>query len=521
MFMATYFNEEVNNLTLEQLRSKKQSLENISTDFINWAKEFENAKASGNEIPFPSQLFWNKLASAGLTTKRLEMDFRIGNLSMQRFVSYYDQVESLILKAISNLEGKKVEVVQAKAGYIEDRIQTLSIKELLESEKQVRAIYDKAFSSGSPDFKAIFRELEEKGLITREMAADFLKGDFQRTAGRAISGVISSLRREAEALGRDIEREKAAQRNSSILTRFLGSGQQASQDPRVKAAIRSEGIGAKRSPIGRFCDWFRKANIFKHIPLVKRLPEGVLRLLNIALKTGIFIVMGPASLWIAAAFALDAISGNRKRAYGSGGAEGKALGTGDDDSLKRGQPSGRTQSQGQELSREAAEKLRELRSNGQYLFIEQRLLGESDRARFDIGYFPDGRQMDAEQVDQLRTEGRVYDMNSGELYFGKPNELMYAISSDDAYYALKNIGAFDHCDCLQLSEGGKVFKQLDGDTVMFQMTQSPFDGIRIVASQDPAAARRQALRDRDKEQLSASLKRPFSPGQDIGPNQKR
>ena len=610
-----YFDEEVNTLTAEQLRSRQQSLHAIHSDYLAWANmrnEAQRQQASSGEkgpkINFPSSDFYDKLSRAGLVTRSTAILYTDGMLG-SRFASIYTELERMVQNAITNIEGKKIESVRAEKGYIEDRVRGMSLEELKETERAAQEIFSEAFQSEAPDYLKLFRSLEERGLITREMAADFQKGEFQRSAGRQTAAVISMIRREADALEKTAQKErvevvtapkgyvedrvrtmtleelKALEKEAQgvfdrvmgaervdyrslfrelegrgLITREMAADFQKSEfqrsvgrtmaglvgtvrreidtlertvqrereraqaaplidkilrragggdsDPRVRDTILKEGTGEKRSPVGKFCDW------------VRNLKPGWKVLFFASLYW-----LGPGALVVGAAFLWDAVSGNRQRAYGIGGQAKAGPAPAPEASVK--EASGRTEAQRQAERRArmfSAEEIPQLKAAGLNLGrMDYGIIGEADAERIGLGYLPDNPdRMSPDQSEQYERLGLVYDANTNNIYIRGGQEegaLVYSVDASRVYEALMGTDRFSPQEADVLSCGRRICFTSGGESLEAKVAFSPFDGVSVTVGENSDVQRRRGLREADEQRRGEYYGRDPGQGPDnsLGP----
>lgn len=280
MASITYLEDYINELTQEQLTEKLSALKHVTDKYIEELEKKQALiqQAQDNNPDNPklteeiekglrqelSDMIYNELSQNGLVTREIQMDLLNNKLSRtyDGNSGHYSKLKNQLEQSIKRLDAK-IEPIQVKTGFIEERLSDMTYNEL----QGARKVLDETFMNflSTPDnlknqaeLKQLVEKLDENGLLSPSILEAYAQGNASGIL-RAKDGLMSKIDRELSGLEQKLQehygRERKDNRGISLIARAIialihsvqdGFPKKAPEDPRIRTAYAQDAIKKPR-----------------------------------------------------------------------------------------------------------------------------------------------------------------------------------------------------------------------------------------------------------------------------------
>lgn len=280
MASITYLEDYINELTQEQLTEKLSALKHVTDKYIEELEKKQALiqQAQDNNPDNPklteeiekglrqelSDMIYNELSQNGLVTREIQMDLLNNKLSRtyDGNSGHYSKLKNQLEQSIKRLDAK-IEPIQVKSGFIEERLSDMTYNELQGAKK----VLDETFMNflSTPDnlknqaeLKQLVEKLDENGLLSPSILEAYAQGNASGIL-RAKDGLMSKIDRELSGLEQKLQehygRERKDNRGISLIARAIialihsvqdGFPKKAPEDPRIRTAYAQDAIKKPR-----------------------------------------------------------------------------------------------------------------------------------------------------------------------------------------------------------------------------------------------------------------------------------
>lgn len=280
MASITYLEDYINELTQEQITEKLSALKHVTDKYIEELEKKQTLiqQAQDNNPDNPklteeiekslrqelSDMIYNELSQNGLVTREIQMDLLNNKLSRtyDGNSGHYSKLKNQLEQSIKRLDAK-IEPIQVKNGFIEERLSDMTYNEL----QGARKVLDETFMNflSTPDnlknqaeLKQLVEKLDENGLLSPSILEAYAQGNANGIL-RAKDGLMSKIDRELSGLEQKLQehygRERKDNRGTSLIARAIialihsvqdGFPKKAPEDPRIRTAYAQDAIKKPR-----------------------------------------------------------------------------------------------------------------------------------------------------------------------------------------------------------------------------------------------------------------------------------